>query len=73
MWQRIIWNEERGGNVEHVEEHGLTIDDVEHVLTNLEARGLAGRQVCPAFSVTRLMVPTLLWSTRRLMQIRSIR
>ena len=23
MWQRIIWNEERGGNVEHIEEHGL--------------------------------------------------
>lgn len=34
MWQRIIWNEEPGGNVAHIEEHGLTIDDVEHVLAN---------------------------------------
>jgi hypothetical protein len=32
--QQIIWNEEPGGNVEHIEEHGLTVDDVEHVLAN---------------------------------------
>jgi uncharacterized DUF497 family protein len=37
VWQRIIWNEEPGGNVEHVEEHGLTVDDVEHVLFNYES------------------------------------
>jgi hypothetical protein len=34
MWQQIIWNEEPGDNVEHIEEHGLTVDDVEHVLGN---------------------------------------
>ena len=32
MWSRIVWNEEPGGNVEHIEEHGLTVEDVEHVL-----------------------------------------
>ena len=34
MWQQIIWNEEPGGNVEHIEEHGLTVEDVEFVLAN---------------------------------------
>ena len=34
MWRQIIWNEEPGGNIEHIEEHGLTVDDVEHVLAN---------------------------------------
>jgi hypothetical protein len=36
VWQRIIWNEEPGGNVEHIEEHGLTVDDIEHVLASYE-------------------------------------
>ncbi|MGD9854812.1 MAG: hypothetical protein AB7U20_07655 [Planctomycetaceae bacterium] len=34
MRRQIIWNEESGGNVEHVEEHGLTIEDVESVLAS---------------------------------------
>jgi len=29
MWQ-IIWN----GNTEHVEQHGLTVEDVEYVLSD---------------------------------------
>lgn len=28
--RQVLWN----GNVEHVEEHGLTVEDVEHVLAN---------------------------------------
>ena len=32
MWQQIIWNDETGGNIEHIQEHGLTVEDVEHVL-----------------------------------------
>jgi hypothetical protein len=36
VWPRIIWNEEPGGNIEHIEAHGLTVDDVEHVLANYE-------------------------------------
>lgn len=30
----IIWNEEPGGNVAHIAEHGLTPDDVEEVIFN---------------------------------------
>ena len=41
MWQQIIWNEEPDGNVAHVEEHGLTIDDVEHVLANFESEAVS--------------------------------
>jgi len=41
MWPQIIWNEERGGNVEHIEEHGLTIEDVESVLANPERRAMS--------------------------------
>ncbi len=39
MWLHIIWNDEPGGNVEHIEEHGLTPADVEDVLLNPERRG----------------------------------
>ncbi len=41
MFQQIIWNEEPGGNVEHIEEHGLTVEDVEHVLANFESQGIS--------------------------------
>ena len=41
MWQQIIWNIEPGGNVEHVEEHGLSVEDVEHVLTNPESKDVS--------------------------------
>ena len=34
---QIIWNEEPGGNVEHIEEHGLTMTDVEYVLAHSES------------------------------------
>lgn len=31
-WDSIIWDEEQGGNVDKVQQHGLTIDDVENAL-----------------------------------------
>ena len=31
-WYDVIWNDEPGGNVEHIAEHGLTPDDVEAVI-----------------------------------------
>ncbi len=34
VWRQVIWNEEPGGNVEHIEQHGLSVEDVEHVLEN---------------------------------------
>lgn len=33
-YYEIIWNEEPGGNVEHIGEHGLTIEDVEEAVFN---------------------------------------
>ncbi len=39
MWERIIWNDEPGGNVEHIEEHGLSVADVEAVLASPESEG----------------------------------
>ncbi|HXT57678.1 MAG TPA: hypothetical protein VN699_03545 [Pirellulales bacterium] len=40
-WNQVIWDETHGGNVEHVEEHDLTTDDVDHVLENYESEGLS--------------------------------
>lgn len=33
-WHQILWDPTPGGNVDHVEEHDLTTDDVDHVLEN---------------------------------------
>jgi uncharacterized DUF497 family protein len=41
VWRQIIWNEEPAGNVEHIEEHGLTVDDVESVLANPEREAVS--------------------------------
>jgi hypothetical protein len=40
-WNQVIWDETHGGNVEHVEEHDLTTDDVDHVLENYESEGFS--------------------------------
>ncbi len=47
MWQQIIWNEEPGGNVEHIEEHGLTVDDVEYVLANPNSEAVSRSSSLP--------------------------
>lgn len=31
-WSQIIWDSTPGGNVEHIEEHDLTMEDVDQVL-----------------------------------------
>ena len=38
---RVLWDDpdDLDGNVEHIAEHGLTIDDVEDVLTNPTSEG----------------------------------
>ena len=38
-WTRVIWDPTPGSNVEHVEEHDLTIADVDHVLDHYESAG----------------------------------
>ena len=37
-WQFIIWNDDSGENVDKISQHGLSIDDVEHVLMNPKRR-----------------------------------
>jgi hypothetical protein len=46
VWQQVIWNEEPGGNVEHVEGHGLTVEDVEHVLSAHEGVSRSSGRPC---------------------------
>jgi uncharacterized DUF497 family protein len=41
VWRQIIWNEEPGGNVEHIEEHGLAVEDIERVLACYESEGVS--------------------------------
>lgn len=38
-WSQILWDPTPGGNVEHVEAHDLTTDDVDHVLENYHSSG----------------------------------
>jgi hypothetical protein len=38
---RVIWDEEAGGNVEHIAEHGYSIEDVEHVLSDFHYEGVS--------------------------------
>lgn len=40
-WTHIIWDDSPGGNVEHVEEHDLTVDDIEFVLENYERAAIS--------------------------------
>ena len=48
---QIIWDDDdqADGNVQHIAEHGLTIEDVEHVLENPTAEAISsstGRPCC---------------------------
>jgi hypothetical protein len=38
-WTQILWDHTPGGNVEHVEAHDLTTDDVDYVLENHRPSG----------------------------------
>ena len=38
-WKQVVWDPTPGGNVEHIEEHDLTTDDVDFVLANPETAG----------------------------------
>jgi hypothetical protein len=54
VWQQIIWNDEPGGNIEHIEEHGLTVDDVEHVLANPDSTAISRSSGLPCAFGTAL-------------------
>jgi uncharacterized DUF497 family protein len=52
---RIIWDDDANpvGNVQHIAEHGLTVDDVEHVLqtpTEVTTSRSTGRACCFGFT-----------------------
>jgi len=52
-WFDIIWNEEPGGNVEHIAEHGLTPGDVEAVVCNPIETGVSrssGRPIATGYT-----------------------
>lgn len=40
---RILWDDEAdpGGNVQHIADHDLTVEDVEHVLSNSSSEGVS--------------------------------
>lgn len=54
VWHQIIWNDEPDGNVAHIEEHGLTVEDVEDVLTNPERSGVSRSSGLPCVFGTAL-------------------
>ena len=47
---QVIWDDEKdpNGNVEHMVEHGLTVDDVEHVLASPLSEGTSKSTGFPA-------------------------
>ncbi|HQU44566.1 MAG TPA: hypothetical protein PK867_17230, partial [Pirellulales bacterium] len=49
-------DDEPDGNVQHIAEHGLTVEDVEHVLENPTAEGISqstGRPCCFGYTPGR--------------------
>jgi len=48
-WTRVIGDPRPGGNVEHIEEHDLTTDDVDYVLEHFESSGVSRSRGRPCF------------------------
>lgn len=46
-WIQILWDDSPGGNVEHIEEHDLTTDEVDYVLENYESKDFSRSSGCP--------------------------
>ena len=63
-WLRVFWDVEPGGNAEHVADHGLDMDEVEHVLMNPVKHGASRSSGAPWFSDTRPRVNTSRSSTK---------
>lgn len=40
-WFEFLWSDEPDGNVEHLAQHGLTMDDFEHVFDHAESEGFS--------------------------------
>jgi hypothetical protein len=76
MWYvRIIWDDDENpdGNVQHIAENGLTVEDVEHVLHIQSRKARVEALIDHVASATRLPAITLLSSMMLLMRIQFIR
>jgi hypothetical protein len=40
-WSHVVWDPMPDGNIEHIEEHDLTTDEVEYVLENHDSSGVS--------------------------------
>jgi hypothetical protein len=57
---QIIWDDENDpvGNVQHIAEHGLTIEEVEYVIENPVSEDVSASSGRPCFLATRLRATT---------------
>ncbi len=64
---RILWDHEEDpdGNVQHIGDHELTVEDVEHVLSHPATKESAGQPDCPSSGDTRPPTATSSSSTRK--------
>ena len=46
-WFDYLWLEGDAGNIEHLAEHGLTPEDIEHVMEGFTAEGSKSKQRAP--------------------------
>ncbi|QDU36841.1 hypothetical protein Mal4_11410 [Maioricimonas rarisocia] len=47
-WTTVVWNDDpQDGNIEHVEQHGLTVEEVEHVLSDFDRMEVSRRSGLP--------------------------
>jgi hypothetical protein len=77
-WSHVIWDHLPDGNVEHVEEHDLTTEEVEHVLENYESTGYSQSSGRPCVfghvpDGRRIMAGESLSSMKRRIQLPSFR
>ncbi len=64
-WYDFIRNNEPGGNVEHIAEHGLTPEDVEAVICNPLETTTSRSSGRPVATVTHRTADLSLWCTRK--------
>jgi len=62
----IIWDDEPGGNVEHIAEHDLSPEDVEEVIFNPVDHDVSRSSGLPIVFDSRPMGVTFWWCTKRL-------
>ena len=69
-WLHVFWDFGPGGNAEHVAEHGLDLEEVEHVLRNPEKYKVSRRSGAPCSSATLPLANTSRSSMKNWMRTR---